>query len=64
MAEAIHRQAKELAIKKEEFRTKGGMDMCTVLRELKEEGRMDDLVRASRDAQYQNELMVECGIKG
>ena len=32
-------KVKELAIKKEEYRTKGGMDMCTALRELKEEGR-------------------------
>lgn len=82
-------EGKELAIKKEKYRTKEGMNMCTALRELKEEGReegraegrvaeraaineliyclinegrIEDLSRASRNSDYQNQLMLEYGI--
>lgn len=80
-------ESRELAVRKEEYRTEGGMNMCTALRELKEEGReegreegkaalgqliykllnegrMEDLSRASIDANYRNELLVEYGING
>lgn len=49
---------------KEEGREEGKAAVNELIYRLANEGRMDDLVRASRDAQYQNELMVECGIKG
>lgn len=37
----MYSEGRELAIRKEEYRTKGGMNMCTALRELKEEGRQE-----------------------
>lgn len=101
----LYGEGRELAIRKEEYRTKEGMNMCTALRELKEEGReegraevraemctalkelreegraleraainklnillvndgrIEDLCRASRNLDYQDKLLKEYKIK-
>lgn len=89
----MYSDGRELAIRKAEYQTKGGVDMCTALRELKEEGReegraemkeqiikeraalniliyflinegrIEDLRRASTDSEYQNQLLEDHGIK-
>lgn len=84
---SLYGESEKLAQRKEKYRTKEGMNMCTALRELEEdareegrvegrdamnrliiylmdEGRIDDLRRASRDMPYQENLMREYGIQG
>lgn len=82
---SAYSSSKELVLRKEDYRTKEGMDMCTALDELKEEGRVqgsimmneamnqlishlinegriEDLSRASIEPEYQKGLMEEYGI--
>lgn len=72
-------EGRKLVIRKENYRTRGGMDMCTAFREMIEEGcemmnelnrklvkdgRIEELIRSIQDAEYQKELLKEYGIKG
>lgn len=86
---SAYSSSKKLGLRKEEHRTKEGMNMCTALDELEEEGReegrlqgsimmnqamnqlisnlitegrIEDLSRASREPEYQKNLMEEYGI--
>lgn len=49
---------------KEEGRQEGKAAVNKLVYQLANEGRIEDLIRASRDAEYQNELMLEYGING